>query len=30
MGGTLLIGICFVLINNLTDLLVQATDPRVR
>lgn len=30
MGGTLLIGICFVLINNLTDLLVQATDPVVR
>lgn len=30
MGGTLLIGICFVLINNLTDLLVRLTDPRVR
>ena len=30
MGGTLLIGVCFVLINNLTDLLVRATDPRVR
>ena len=27
MGGTLLIGVCFVLINNLTDLLVRATDP---
>jgi peptide/nickel transport system permease protein len=24
------IGVCFVLINNLTDLLVRATDPRVR
>lgn len=30
MGGTLLIGVCFVLINNLTDVLVRATDPRVR
>ena len=30
MGGTLVIGICFVLINNLTDLLVRLTDPRVR
>ena len=30
MGGTLLIGVSFVLINNLTDLLVRATDPRVR
>ena len=29
-AGTLLIGVCFVLINNLTDLLVRATDPRVR
>lgn len=29
MGGTLLIGACFVLINNLTDLLVRLTDPRV-
>lgn len=29
MGGTLLIGVCFVLINNLTDLLVRLTDPRV-
>ena len=29
MGGTLVIGICFVLINNLTDLLVRLTDPRV-
>ena len=30
MGGTLLIGVCFVLINNLTDALVRLTDPRVR
>lgn len=30
MGGTLLIGVSFVLINNLTDLLVRITDPRVR
>ncbi|WP_411703688.1 ABC transporter permease [Edaphovirga cremea] len=30
MGGTLLIGVCFVLINNLTDLLVRLLDPRVR
>lgn len=30
MGGTLLIGASFVLINNLTDLLVRLTDPRVR
>ncbi len=30
MGGTLLIGVCFVLINNLTDLLVRLTDPRLR
>ena len=30
MGGTLLIGVCFVLINNLTDVLVRLTDPRVR
>ncbi|WP_445468307.1 ABC transporter permease [Klebsiella pneumoniae] len=30
MGGTLLIGVSFVLINNLTDLLVRLTDPRVR
>lgn len=27
MGGTLLIGVSFVLINNLTDLLVRLTDP---
>lgn len=30
MGGTLLIGASFVLINNLTDLLVRLTDPRIR
>ena len=30
MGGTLLIGVCFVLINNLTDVLVRLTDPRIR
>ncbi|HKS34729.1 MAG TPA: ABC transporter permease [Enterobacteriaceae bacterium] len=30
MGGTLLIGACFVVINSLTDLLVRLTDPRVR
>ena len=30
MGGTLLIGVCFVLINNLTDLLIRLTEPRLR
>lgn len=30
MGGTLLIGLCFVIINNLTDLLVRLLDPRAR
>lgn len=30
MGGTLLIGACFVVINSLTDLLVRLTDPRLR
>ncbi|MFC0229054.1 ABC transporter permease [Serratia aquatilis] len=30
MGGTLLIGVCFVIINNLTDLLVRLIDPRAR
>jgi len=30
MGGTLLIGLCFVLINTFTDLLVRAIDPRTR
>lgn len=29
MGGTLLIGMSFVIINNLTDVLVRVTDPRV-
>lgn len=30
MGGTLMIGVSFVIINNLTDVLVRVTDPRVR
>ena len=30
MGGTLVIGVCFVLINNLADMLVRLTDPRIR
>ncbi|WP_438941003.1 ABC transporter permease [Dryocola boscaweniae] len=30
MGGTLVIGMSFVIINNLTDVLVRVTDPRVR
>jgi len=30
LGGTLVIGFCFVLINGLTDLLVQWLDPRSR
>ncbi len=30
MGGTLLIGVSFVIINNLTDVLVRVADPRVR
>ena len=30
MGGTLLVRVSFVLINNLTDLLVRLSDPRVR
>lgn len=29
MGGTLLIGLCFVLINSLTDLWVRLLDPRI-
>lgn len=29
MGGTLVIGVCFVLINNLADMLVRLTDPRI-
>lgn len=30
VGGTLVIGVCFVLINGVTDLLVRALDPRTR
>jgi peptide/nickel transport system permease protein len=30
LGGTLLIGVCFVLINGLTDVLVKLVDPRTR
>lgn len=30
LGGTLVIGCCFVLINGLTDLVVQWLDPRAR
>lgn len=30
MDGTLLIGVSPMLINNLTDLLVRLTDPRMR
>ena len=30
MGGTLLLGMCFILINNVTDLLVRLLDPRTR
>jgi peptide/nickel transport system permease protein len=30
LGATLLIGLCFVLINGLTDLLVRLADPRAR
>jgi len=30
LGGTLLIGLCFVLVNGLTDVLVRALDPRIR
>jgi peptide/nickel transport system permease protein len=30
LGGTLVIGFCFVLINGLTDLLVRWLDPRTR
>jgi peptide/nickel transport system permease protein len=29
LGGTLLIGVCFILLNTLTDLLVSGLDPRV-
>lgn len=30
MGGTLVIGICFIFINNVTDMIVRLTDPRVK
>jgi peptide/nickel transport system permease protein len=30
LGGTLLIGVCFIVLNTLTDLLVSGLDPRVR
>lgn len=30
LGGTLLIGVCFVLINGMTDVLVRLLDPRGR
>jgi peptide/nickel transport system permease protein len=30
LGGTLLIGVCFVIINGLTDILVRLLDPRIR
>ncbi|OAT37520.1 ABC transporter permease [Proteus myxofaciens] len=30
MGGTLVIGLCFVLINNMTDIIIRLTDPRLR
>ncbi|WP_245435327.1 ABC transporter permease [Microvirga calopogonii] len=30
MGGTMVIGLCFIIINSLTDLLVARLDPRVR
>ncbi|CNF00188.1 ABC transporter permease [Yersinia bercovieri] len=30
MGGTLLLGMCFIVINNVTDLLVRLLDPRTR
>jgi peptide/nickel transport system permease protein len=30
LGATLLIGICFVLINGVTDMLVRVVDPRTR
>lgn len=29
MGGTLVIGILFIFINNITDLIVRLTDPRI-
>jgi peptide/nickel transport system permease protein len=30
LGGTLLIGVCFIALNTLTDLLVTGLDPRLR
>lgn len=30
MGGTLVIGLCFVFINNITDIFIRLTDPRLR
>jgi peptide/nickel transport system permease protein len=30
LGGTLLIGVCFIVLNTLTDLLVSGLDPRLR
>ncbi len=30
LGGTLLIGVCFIVLNTLTDLLVGGLDPRLR
>jgi peptide/nickel transport system permease protein len=30
LGGTLLIGLCFIVLNTLTDLLVGSLDPRLR
>jgi peptide/nickel transport system permease protein len=30
LGGTLVIGICFILLNTLTDLIVGGLDPRLR
>lgn len=30
LGGTLLIGVCFVLLNSLTDLIAHLADPRAR
>jgi peptide/nickel transport system permease protein len=30
LGGTLIIGVCFIVLNTLTDLLVSGLDPRLR
>jgi len=30
LGGTLLIGVCFIILNTLTDLIVGGLDPRLR